>query len=62
DYLPGSRLWLVEWPERAAGRGLPPSDLDIFLEVESPGRRIRLLPRSAAGARWLAAVSADGRS
>lgn len=59
DYLAGSRLWLVEWPERAGGQGLPPPDLEALLEVEGGGRRIRLRPGSVQGERWVAAVTAD---
>lgn len=61
DYLADSRLWLVEWPERAAGQGLPGPDAELRLAVEGAGRRLQLLPRSPAGAAWLAAVSADSR-
>ena len=46
---------LVEWPERGQG-ALPPADLDIALAVEGDGRRCRLVARSPAGRRWLAAI------
>jgi tRNA threonylcarbamoyladenosine biosynthesis protein TsaE len=59
DYLPGSRLWLIEWPGKAAGKGLPPADVLAHLDVEGVGRRIRLDSSSALGERWLAAVNAD---
>ncbi len=59
DYLPGSRLWLIEWPERGAGQGLPPADAEVYLELADPGRSIRLLPRSPLGARWIADLNAD---
>jgi tRNA threonylcarbamoyladenosine biosynthesis protein TsaE len=59
DYLSGSCLWLIEWPERAAGQGLPAPDLEVHLEVEDAGRRIQLGSCSARGERWLAAVGAD---
>jgi tRNA threonylcarbamoyladenosine biosynthesis protein TsaE len=59
DYLAGSRLWMIEWPEQAAGQGLPPADLEIALEVEGAGRRIRLTPRTAPGQQWLTRVNAD---
>ncbi|MFN7055263.1 tRNA (adenosine(37)-N6)-threonylcarbamoyltransferase complex ATPase subunit type 1 TsaE [Hyphomonas sp.] len=35
---------LVEWPERA-GRHLPASRLEVFLEFAGEGRRARLVPR-----------------
>ncbi len=59
DYLPGSRLWLIEWPERAEGKGLPEADVEAHLEVEGSGRRIQLRSCSALGERWLAAANAD---
>jgi tRNA threonylcarbamoyladenosine biosynthesis protein TsaE len=59
DHLPGSRLWLIEWPEQAAGQGLPAADVEAHLEVEGAGRRVQLDASSASGERWLAAVSAD---
>lgn len=48
-------LWLVEWPERA-GAALPPVDLRIELAIEGEGRSVRLLPQSATGSAWLAAL------
>lgn len=59
DYLPDSRLWLIEWPERAAGQGLPPPDVEAHIEVEGAGRRIRLRSCSAPGTDWLGAANAD---
>lgn len=47
DYPPEETLWLVEWPERAAGL-LPPPDLDLQLTVERQGRRLDW----SASARW----------
>ena len=61
DYLPGSRLWLVEWPERAMGQGLPPADAEVYLDLFGTGRNIRLLPRSPLGLRWVAGVNASAR-
>jgi tRNA threonylcarbamoyladenosine biosynthesis protein TsaE len=59
DCLPGSRLWLIEWPERGAGQGLPPADADVYLDLSGTGRNIRLVPRSPAGERWSARLNAD---
>ncbi len=61
DYLPDSRLWLIEWPEKAGGHGLPAADVEVYLNVEAGGRRIQLRPRTAAGELWVAA-SADAGS
>lgn len=49
-------LWLVEWPERGQG-GLPAPDLRAELGVEGVGRRVALLPLSAAGEAWLERLS-----
>lgn len=50
-------LWLVEWPERGAGR-LPPRDLRIMLAHAGEGREARLEASSDPGRAWLAALSA----
>jgi tRNA threonylcarbamoyladenosine biosynthesis protein TsaE len=59
DYLPGSRLWLIEWPELAEGEGLPPADAQVLIGVAEQGRRITIRSVSPAGARWLRAMHAD---
>lgn len=59
DYLPGSHLWLVEWPERGETGGLPPADAHVYLQPAGNARRVRLVAGSAAGARWLQALAAD---
>jgi tRNA threonylcarbamoyladenosine biosynthesis protein TsaE len=59
DYLPGSRLWLIEWPERTMGRGLPPADAEVYLDLAGTGRSIRVLPGSPLGRRWVAGLNAD---
>ncbi|MBX3725097.1 MAG: tRNA (adenosine(37)-N6)-threonylcarbamoyltransferase complex ATPase subunit type 1 TsaE [Xanthomonadales bacterium] len=41
EWLRPGVLVLVEWPERAAG-WLPPADLDVVLEHDGEGRRVRL--------------------
>jgi len=52
-------LWLVEWPERAAG-ALPAADLWVELAVEGAGRSARLLGQTSAGVDWLDRVSKMG--
>ena len=37
---------VIEWPERLGGR-LPPDRLDIEIEFEGEGRRVRFAPRGA---------------
>ena len=41
DYPPERCWWLIEWPERAAGR-LPPAELTVDLSHEGQGRQARL--------------------
>ncbi len=60
DLLMGSRLWLVEWPERGTGH-LPPADATLRLTVEGIARRIHFEAATAAGRQWLAEIVA-GRS
>ena len=59
DHLPGSRAWLVEWPERAGGAGLPAPDAWIHLEPVDGARRARLVPLTAAGRAWMDATAQD---
>ena len=62
DYLPGSRLWLIEWPERVEGGGLPAADATVFIEPEGSARRLRIEPASSRGAQWADAAIADSGS
>lgn len=59
DLLPGSRLWLIEWPERGAGGELPAPDAHLHLEPAGAGRAVRLEPVTGQGLRWVAALAAD---
>jgi len=52
-------LWLVEWPERGAG-ALPPTDLDVALDIQGQGRRARLTAASPAGREWLERLPQGG--
>jgi tRNA threonylcarbamoyladenosine biosynthesis protein TsaE len=54
--LPGAVL-LIEWPGQG-GQHLVPPDLEIFLEISGVGRSCRMLPRSPAGTRVVAALQA----
>lgn len=62
DYLPGSRLWLIEWPERASGQGLPAPDVTFLLEPDGSARRLKLVAHSSHGNHWLGAFSAEASS
>jgi tRNA threonylcarbamoyladenosine biosynthesis protein TsaE len=60
DYVPGSRLWLVEWPERAAGgSGLPPPDAHVYIEIAGQARQVIADPVTERGRRWLASVGKE---
>ena len=49
-------LKLVEWPEKVAAK-LPPTDLDIHIDVQTDAvRQIRLIAHSEAGAALLGAL------
>jgi len=52
-------LWLVEWPERGAG-ALPPTDLEVALEIHGQGRRAGLTATSPAGREWLERLPQGG--
>jgi tRNA threonylcarbamoyladenosine biosynthesis protein TsaE len=52
DYFEPRHLCLVEWPERAGGL-LPVADLEISLNVEDDGRRIRIAAETEHGRRCL---------
>jgi tRNA threonylcarbamoyladenosine biosynthesis protein TsaE len=52
DYFEPRHLCLVEWPERASGL-LPVPDIEISLNVEEDGRRIRIAAETEHGKRCL---------
>lgn len=45
-------LWLIEWPERAAGR-LPPADLTVRLAAGPDAHQVDIVAGSATGTTWL---------
>ena len=53
DLLAQTRLWLIEWPERAAGKGLPQPDASLRLELSGRGRRLHIEPCTDPGRQWL---------
>lgn len=61
DHLPGSVLWLIEWPEKAAGTGLPAVDARLAFQVQGAGRQLHCAPGTAAGRRWLQNLCVDSR-
>jgi tRNA threonylcarbamoyladenosine biosynthesis protein TsaE len=58
DYLPGSRLWLIEWPEQAL-QGLPAPDVRLQLAVREAGRVVSLQSASPRGADWVAIMRTE---
>lgn len=45
-------LWLVEWPEKAAGR-LPAPDLVLLFALAAGGHDIEVTPQSELGSAWM---------
>lgn len=59
DYLPDSRLWMIEWPEKAEGAWLPPADARVHLDVREAGRQLQITPLSARASQWAATLGSD---
>ncbi len=57
DWAEPGYLWLIEWPERGAGR-LPPADLSVRLSAQAHDHLIEATGRTPAGRAWLAAMAA----
>jgi tRNA threonylcarbamoyladenosine biosynthesis protein TsaE len=57
DWAAPGNVWLIEWPERGAGR-LPAPDLSVRLTAQERSHLIEVIPCSAAGAGWLSALDA----
>lgn len=58
DYFGNKALCIVEWSERAANR-LPVPDLRTVISYSEPGRRVKLIAATPAGARVIAGLRAD---
>jgi tRNA threonylcarbamoyladenosine biosynthesis protein TsaE len=56
EWARGGHLWLIEWPERGAGR-LPGADLVITLSAGDSGHDIEATATTDQGARWLERLS-----
>ena len=57
EWATGGHLWLIEWPERGAGR-LPGADLVIKLVAGDGGHDIEAAAASALGVEWLGRLAA----
>jgi tRNA threonylcarbamoyladenosine biosynthesis protein TsaE len=55
DLAGSGYTWLIEWPERAAGK-LPAPDLSVRLTAERRSHLIEATARSQIGTAWLAAL------
>jgi len=53
DLMQPGHLWLIEWPERGAGR-LPAADVQAVLTVAADHHRVEISAASAFGREWLA--------
>ena len=58
DWAQPGYLWLIEWPERARGRHLPPADLSVALNATRGGHELLTSAGTKAGAEWLARIGA----
>ena len=54
-------LWLIEWPERAAGARLPAADLTASLSVLPGAHAVNVTAASPFGQLWLARTGAGGQ-
>lgn len=62
DHLQDSLLWLIEWPEKAAGSSaMPHADARLLIEVLGEGRQLRVVAVTDAGHQWLSDLCADNR-
>jgi len=52
DLAAGAQLWLIEWPERAAG-AIPAPDLQVELAHVPGGRDVKLIASTPVGESWL---------
>jgi tRNA threonylcarbamoyladenosine biosynthesis protein TsaE len=59
EWAQAMHVWLIEWPERGAGR-LPPADISLAFSVGAQGHDIEASARTAAGESWLAEVESLG--
>ena len=58
DYFDDDALCLIEWPNKGTGF-LPKPDLTITITPHDPGRQLKLLPQSARGQSWCAALALE---
>ena len=58
DLAAGKQLWLIEWPERAAG-AIPAPDLTVRLEHAPQGRDVSLLPSTENARNSLHGLAGD---
>jgi tRNA threonylcarbamoyladenosine biosynthesis protein TsaE len=59
EWAQAQHLWLIEWPERGAGR-LPRADITLAFSVGAQGHDIEGGAGSALGKLWLAEVESLG--
>jgi len=53
-------LWLIEWPEKGAGR-LPSADLMLAFSVAEAGHDITVMAKSALGRAWTVQLTGEQR-
>jgi tRNA threonylcarbamoyladenosine biosynthesis protein TsaE len=60
DWARPEHLWLIEWPEKGAGR-LPPADLALSFSVGANAHDITVTAKSALGGSWLVQMPGEER-
>ena len=58
DYFDDDALCLIEWPDKGTGF-LPKPDMTITITPHETGRQLKLLPQSARGQSWCAALALE---
>jgi tRNA threonylcarbamoyladenosine biosynthesis protein TsaE len=61
EWAAPAHVWLIEWPERGAGR-LPAADLEVRFAGSASGHDIEASAASALGATWLVRLENAGRT
>ena len=61
EWAAPDHVWLIEWPERGAGR-LPAADLRLSFSGSAAGHDIEASAASALGAAWLVQLESGTRT
>jgi tRNA threonylcarbamoyladenosine biosynthesis protein TsaE len=61
EWATAAHVWLIEWPQRGAGR-LPAADLEVRFAGSASGHDIEATAASALGAAWLVQLESAART